>query len=128
MKSLLAIGLFVLSTAAYAKKAEPKFYSCDGVGGVEEYVVGINLEQKKASFFDNDSYTYMKLVRTYSLESNPPQLVMEFLGDDASYSGQIEVSFNVTKSNVVVTSIDTADNSRTLIGEADCKPATEWLE
>ncbi len=112
------------SIGAFAAEA-PKYYSCGGVGDVEEYVAAINLEENKASFFDNDSYSYLDLKKTYSIETIPPQLIMEYLGDDASYSGQIEILFNATKLTVLVTSIGDK-GEQTTIGEASCKAVDYW--
>lgn len=126
MKSLFLGLIAALSIGALAAKPQPaKYYSCGGVGDVDEYVAAINLEESIASFFDNDSYSYLKLTETYSLESNPPQEVMVFEGDDASYEGKIKVVFNLTKLHVYVTSTN-GEGGELEFGEASCKAVDYW--
>lgn len=129
MKSFLTAGIIALSsTQAFATTPlKPVYYSCDGVGGVEEHVAAINLEKGIATFFDNDSYSYLKLTGELSLESNPPQRVLTFEGPDASYDGTIKVEFNETKRTVFVNSLNPEQVTYEL-GSASCKVTATWAE
>ena len=125
MKSIFtAILLGLISTSAFA---DANFYQCSGFGGNDEYMVGINLNKNTAGFFDNDSTSYMKLVKTVSLESNPPQLQMTFEGKEATYEGTLKLVFNATKLKAYLYSYDPAGN-QSKIGEATCEESEPWNE
>lgn len=120
MKAFLFLGALMVSANAYAVVELP-YYTCDGVGDVEEYSVSIDLPNGKASFFDNDSYSYLKFKNVLSLESNPPQRLLIFEGPEASYDGTLTIEFNQTRMKVSVVSKAT-DGTVMDLGEAKCKP------
>ena len=125
MKKVIAIGLLSLTSAsAFSAHAKP-FYECSGLADVEENRVGINLNSKKAGFFDNDSTSYLRLTDTKILESYPPQTQMIFQGKDAGYAGTLKLYFNLTRKTVSLYSIDKKGKS-TEIGSALCKIAKPW--
>lgn len=100
------------------------FYQCDGFAGVDEYRVGINLQTGKSGFFDNDSMSYMKLVKRMSLEISPAQNVAIFQGKDERSTGDLQLYFNETAQNATLT-ILYADLTTELIGEASCQEIEE---
>ncbi|MCX6119008.1 MAG: hypothetical protein NT027_15845, partial [Proteobacteria bacterium] len=81
---------------ALSSESKPTKFSCDGVAGVDEWVIYLDLEKKLAGFFDNDNTTVIPLVDTLILESNPPQGVYTFNGQDTG-GGEFEtlkITFN----------------------------------
>jgi hypothetical protein len=88
MKAFLALALVLASQTALGAD----FFRCNGVGGVPEWTLEVNLVSKRAAFFDNDSWSVADHVFTVSLESNPPQTLHYFEGADG-----LEISFNETR-------------------------------
>lgn len=97
MKEVFAMAFLSLISAAVFAAPKSSVYGCESLGGVEEYRVGIDLNSGQASFFDNDSISYMKLTQTRILETFPPQTLMTFEGKVAGYSGNLLLYFNLTK-------------------------------
>lgn len=119
MRKVFAMALLSLISAAVFAAPNSSVYECESLRGVEEYRVGIDLNSGEASFFDNDSISYMKLTQTRNLEIFPPQTLMTFEGKAAGYSGALLLYFNLTKKTVTLYSIDKR-GKRTEIGKASC--------
>src|SRR5689334_9864386 len=107
MKNLALIALLSLMAAPAFSAVSKDFYSCEGLGGVDEYRVGIDLKTNKAGFFDNDTTSVMKLTDVNILESLPPQTQMIFEGKEASYAGTLKLYFNLTRKTASLYSINT---------------------
>ncbi len=102
----MTIKLITLVTlVATAAMAAPTKFSCSNVGGTAEWTVYVDLEQKKAGFFDNDNTAVVPLVNVESLESRPPQMVYTFEGKDTGGGTNevLQISFNYTKRKAYVT-------------------------
>ena len=115
MKLLAIISVSLVGLAAHAAD----FYECGPFADVEEYRAGIDMKLGKAGFFDNDTTSIMQLESEVSLESNPPQRLLTYRGDDLSYDGTLQLQFNETRMTATMISID-SDGKQSLIGEADC--------
>lgn len=91
--------------AAQSTPSHPRKFQCGNVGGTEEHVIMIDLNKNIAGFFDNDNTALVPLLRTLSLESNPPQTLHLFEGPDSGGgTGEIlSISFNETKMEGTVT-------------------------
>jgi hypothetical protein len=127
LSMILAAFLCLVSVSASAAPAK-SFYECGGIGGTDEWRVGINLKTKKAAFFDNDTTSYMKLKQTRVLESLPPQTQMTFVGkDESSEDGSLTLVFNLTKLKVSLYAIE-SNATKTLLGGAGCAPAKRWSD
>lgn len=100
MLLVMVIG-FVASNA----RAEDRKFYCDNVGGTEEWVIYVDLDRGLAGFFDNDSTAVVPLKQTLILESNPPQIVHSFEGEDrlGGEGDQLTISFNETRRTASVT-------------------------
>lgn len=118
MKSLFA-AIALLPVSAFAS---PSNYECLSVGGTDEWRVSINLTEKQASFFDNDTESYVSLKDVRSLETLPPQLVYTFEGLDQNgrSDSTLRISFNETRMTGSVTfNAGTADEE-TVEAEGGC--------
>ena len=125
MKFVTALFALSLASVSVFAAPSPKHFACDGVGGVDEYRVAISLVENKASFFDNDSTSYMKLKSTVVLESLPPQTQMTFEGKEKSFAGTLKLIFNLTRKNISLYSIDTKGKS-SKVGDAKCINVPAW--
>jgi hypothetical protein len=101
MKSFI-VSLFVsisfASIGSIQALAEPgQKFSCSNVAGIEEWTIYIDLDQKKAGFFDNDSTVVVPFTQMRLLESIPPQRQYTFEGADSNGSDQIRIVFNKTR-------------------------------
>lgn len=125
MKKIIAIALISLTSGPAFSAPAKHFYECEGLAGVDEYRVGINLTSKRAGFFDNDSVSYMKLTATEITAGRKPQTVMTFEGKEASYDGSLRLYFNLTKKTAALYSIGKPGES-TEVGSANCVNAEPW--
>jgi hypothetical protein len=123
MKTMTIALILCLTTATAFSAPSKTFFECRGLAGVEEYRIGIDLVQKKASFFDNDSTSMMKLTETKLLETDPPQTRMIFTGNEATYAGTLRLEFNLTKQTASLYSIDRS-RKVSLVGSANCVNTT----
>lgn len=125
MKNLIPIVLLSLSAATAFSAPAKHFYKCSGLGGVDEYRVGINLNSKKAVFFDNDANSYMKLTKSEAFYIGKPQTKMTFEGKDANGSGTLRLSFYLPRKTVTLVTISKTGKISE-IGEAKCANEEPW--
>ncbi len=99
-------------------------YTCFQVNSTDEWRLSIDLESKKASFFDNDQDVEVPLVQQMSLESNPPQELYIFEGDHAggSTGAKLRITFNETKLTGHVTLELGSEDEVTHVAEGGCAP------
>lgn len=115
--SLLAV--LALSGISKAEPAARKF-ACSNVGGTAEWTINVDLDKKKAGFFDNDTWVVVKLVESKLLESLPPQWQHTFEGKDGKDS--LRIVFNETRLNASVTFLPKAPKRpSTLVAKDGCK-------
>jgi hypothetical protein len=118
-----ALASLFIASSAFANSADPAEqddYRCDGLAGIEEYRVGINLKTSEAWFFDNDMNSYMQLKTVRILESNPPQTEMIFEGEDLGSPGHLRLTFNQTRLRIDLISIR-PDGVAKSIGSVSCQ-------
>lgn len=124
MKSFFVLVASFCSLSAFSA---PRFYECEGFLDIEEYRVGINLDQSGASFFDND--TTSDLVLTSTPRQDPragSETIFVFNGPDASSSGgTLHLVFNLKRLNAELTSI-AKDGTVFELGNAPCALAEPW--
>jgi hypothetical protein len=121
---------FLLSSGfvASASQAAPAVkFSCDNVGGTDEWTIYVDLEAKKAGFFDNDSTALVPFKTVKFLESRPPQTLYIFEGADSQggASDTIRIAFNQTKKSASITFNLGQQNERTLKSENGCSEDTD---
>ncbi len=99
--------LFTLSLLAsaplLATAKEP--IQCGNVNGINEWRLTIDLKNKTASFFDNDSTVTIPFKTNQYLKSNPPQTLHLFEGKDGVGENvpKMGITFNETKMTAFVT-------------------------
>lgn len=93
-KIIFLAAAFAVTSYVYA--AENNYYTCSNVGGIAEWTISIDLEKKKAAFFDNDIWTTVELAKINQLESIPTQMQYIFEGKDDHGQGQLRITFNQT--------------------------------
>ncbi len=123
MKALVLIATLFLSLSANARSPMPMGkYSCGMVNGTDEWVIYIDINKKKAGFFDNDKTVVVKLKSVGTLESLPPQTVYIFEGIDPENrnEGKQRIYFNKTKRTASVTVNVGTRSEETYYPEDDC--------
>jgi hypothetical protein len=119
MRKIFAIVFFSVTSAAVVAAPRESIYECEGLAGVDEYRIAIDLNRGEASFFDNDSIFQMILTQKRNLETLPPQTLIIFEGKEAGYYGALRLYFNLTRRNVNLYSID-KKGKQTEVGQANC--------
>lgn len=122
MKNAILTTLVAIATNASAMTSHPTKFSCSGLGGVDEYTVYVDLNKKLAGFFDNDNTTVIPQKDLLILESNPPQYVYTFLGQDtgSAQGDKLKIVFNETRRNAYVVFLPQNGKSKTLKTEQEC--------
>lgn len=69
-----------------AQPARSGKFRCSNVGGIEEWVIKVDLKSRKASFFDNDANVVANLVGIEGLESTSSPVIYRFEGNDSNSS------------------------------------------
>lgn len=87
---------FILLLAFTALNAQAN-YQCSKVGGIEEWTIYIDLKNKLAGFFDNDTTVVVPLVKTGQLEILDPITFYYFEGEDTNSenNSRLGISFNL---------------------------------
>lgn len=82
---------------ANSKDAGPARFRCGNVGGNEEWIINVDLEKQKASFFDNDAYVLVDLVGIEGLESTNATVNYLFEGKDTNSApgDRLRITFSV---------------------------------
>lgn len=87
IKTALLVAAFAAVALGTAYSSERElYYKCTNIGGVQEYTIEVNLNTRKAAFFDNDSWSVLGLDSVQHVEADealPPQMVYNFQGPDA---------------------------------------------
>lgn len=120
------VSLMLLSLNAQAAQAQ-SFYVCWGFAGVEEYRVGINLDNGKAVFFDNDTNSYLNLSEVKTLESHPVQVQYVFEGKDEGAAGDLKLYFNQTRMNASLYNVY-KNGKYEKLGWAKCHSDEPWSD
>jgi hypothetical protein len=100
--SLVVLGLMA-SFAEATSLRPPTQFVCGNVGGTEEWRLMINLDTKRAGFFDNDSTVVVPFKKVSFFESRPPKTVYEFEGKDTAGGGRINISFEANQRTAQIT-------------------------
>ena len=88
MKNLIVtFGLILTAQTSFAET-----YHCQIHDQADEWRVTVNLDDKVASFFDNDQDVEVPLKDVLFLESIPPKTQYTFQGPDV-YEGEITIGF-----------------------------------
>lgn len=107
-----------------SKCAMAEFYQCT-LPQAEEFRVGINLENGKAGFFDNDSTSIMTYQSSRPSVNNLETEVKIFQGKDKGGSGDLRLEFNMVSKRIKLSTIET-DGTQELLGYAKCAPSEAW--
>jgi len=110
--------------------AEENKFSCGNVGGTEEWTIYVDLNNKLAGFFDNDTTVVVEFKEVKLLKSRPPQRIYLFEGRDTSGGPgeKLRISFNKTSLKGSVTFINKQGRERTLKALDGCVPKKIKLE
>lgn len=119
MKKIILALAMCTSISVFATGG--KEFGCFNVGGTEEWTVDIDLQTGKAAFFDNDSWSYMKLTDR-KMDSSTGHYIYFFEGKDASGGPltRLKMSFDINSKKINLF----ANNGRgkvKLLGSAICK-------
>ncbi len=89
MSVVLSTGFFAIGAQSFAStdaetliSSAPAKFRCSNVGDNEEWVINVDLEKRKASFFDNDGTVLVDLVGIEGLESINAPVNYVFEGED----------------------------------------------
>lgn len=128
MKFILSL---LIAFASFSTLASPiPFFQCSGFEGKQEFKVGINLVTQKAAFFDGDTITILKLIKSSPLETHTQML---YEGKDmGAPDALLQLSFMMDNNLLVnwasLKSTDITNGAVTDLGTTKCGFAETWEE
>lgn len=125
MKTALTfITILLIGTSAFAELETDRYFECT-LPQAEEYRVSVDLEMQQASFFDNDSTSFMAYTHERASTSKiiPESRVLIFVGKDNGGSGDLQLEFNSVSKRIRLSTVET-DGTIELLGYASCVSRT----